>query len=364
MQINTLYQLLYLKKQRPELLDKTDKLLFMPDLFAYLLTGVKKAEYTIASTSQMLNPFTRDWDHELLEKFGIPGRILCHVSQSPSACGPVSEDICAELGIEGLNIVSVGSHDTASALLAVPAEEGEYAYLSSGTWSLFGTDIDAPIVNRQSEGVNFTNEGGVGKITFLKNIMGLWLIQECKRQYQKDGDEDSYAQLEAEAANAEAFRCFIDPDAPDFLNPGGMPAKIAAFCEKTSQPVPRTRGETMRCIYESLAMKYKLSLKELEHVTNASYRKLHVVGGGVQSGILCQMTADACGIAVVAGPIEATAMGNIATQLIANGVLRDAAHAREVIRNSQKPLTYKPENCLKWDEQFRDKKARKLILKM
>jgi rhamnulokinase/L-fuculokinase len=304
------------------------------------LTGVKNAEYTIASTSQMLDPFKRDWDHALLSAFGIPNNILCPISRSPSVCGPISAGICAELGIEGINVVSVGSHDTASAILAVPAAEGEdYAYLSSGTWSLLGTDIDAPIIS----GGNFTNEGGVGgKITFLKNITGLWLIQECKRQYRQDGDDLSYAELEAEAAAAKGVKSVIDPDAPDFMNPGDMPAKIAAYCERTSQPVPQTRGEIMRLIYESLALKYKDSLKELESVTGASYRKLHVVGGGSQSAMLCQMTADACGVPVIAGPVEATAIGNIATQLIANGVLKDSAHAREIIRNSQQPTVYEP----------------------
>ena len=355
MQINTLYQFLYLAKHRPGLLEKTDKILFMPDLLAYLLTGVKKTEYTIASTSQMLNPFTRDWDYEMLETLGIPARLLCPIYEPPYVSGPVLNDIRSELSIKGINMVSVASHDTASAVLAVPANTSEYAYISSGTWSLFGTETKSPIVNKETEEANFTNEGGIGgKIRFLKNIMGLWLIQEMRREYNREGYTLSYSEIEKEASEAEAFKFHIDPDSIQFLKPGGMRTKIQAYCEESGQPGPQTRGEAMRCIYESLAMKYKYTLAELERLTGVSYKKIHVVGGGVQSALLCQMTADACGLPVVAGPVEATALGNIAAQFIANGVLRDIPHARDVIRKSSQTKVYTPQNSSNWETRYNE----------
>ncbi len=340
---NTLFQLFYLKQHRPELLEKTDKFLMMPDLMAYFLTGEKRAEYTVASTGQLLNPETREWDIELIEKLGIPSRILPKLIPSGGQYGLLSDEICGELGCEKVPVIAVATHDTGSAVVSVPNTSNDFVYISCGTWSLFGTELDHPVINKKSESYNFTNEGGYGgKIRFLKNIMGLWLIQESRRQWIREGFDVSYGDLEREALACEPFKCFVDVDDPAFETPGNLPKRIQEFCERTGQYVPKNRGEIMRCIYQSLAMKYRYTYECLEDVSGKKYDAIHMIGGGTKDNLLCQMTADYCKVKVVAGPIEATATGNVAVQLISLGELKDISAARQVIADSLNPVFYHP----------------------
>ena len=349
MRINTLYQLYYLATRRPELMANTEKILFMPDLFAYLLTGKMRAEETIASTSNFLNPYTKEFHKDLLEKIGVDARVLPNIIRPGETYGMLTDALCEEFDCAPIPVIAVCTHDTASAVTAAPAE-GDFAYISCGTWSLFGTELAEPVISDDSFRVEYTNEGGhSGTTRFLKNIMGLWLIQESRRQWIREGEQVSYADLEREALAAEPFRCFIDCDAPEFETSGDLPARVRQFCRKTGQYVPETRGEVMRCIYESLAMKYKQNMKALSQVTGKNYHRLHMLGGGIKDTLLCRLTAASTGITVVAGPVEATVMGNIAMQLIALGELKDVKEARRVIGKSVDFATYVPENAEAWD---------------
>ncbi len=346
---NTLYQLYSLKKQRPELLEQAACLLQTPDLFLYLLTGRRQAEFTIASTSQMINPYSSDWDWELLERLDLPARLLCPVVYPGQPAAPLAPAICAELGLEPIPVMVAASHDTASAVVAVPATEADFIYISSGTWSLMGIESPSPLINDQTYSFNFTNEGGYNKTTrFLKNIMGLWLIQESRRQWMREGATVSYADLEREALACAPFVSLIDPDEPELGFPGDMPAKIRQLCQATGQPVPETRGEVVRCIYESLALKYQVTKQQIEQVTGRQYHYLHVVGGGTKDGLLSQFTANATGSRVIAGPIEATALGNMAVQLLAHGTIKDLAAARSLIANSFELKSYEPADQASW----------------
>lgn len=353
MDFNTVFQLLSLKKNRPELLERADKLLFMPDLFAYMLTGNCVSEYSIATTSQMVNINTRKWDSELLEKLGIPENILCDIVPSGTPNGMLSEALCKELGVKSVPVYAVCGHDTQSAITAIPSEKEDFAFISSGTWSLFGTEIQSPIVNEKAKKLNVTNEGGYNYTTaFLKNICGLWLIQESRRQWMREGKEYSYAALEAEAKKAEPFKCFIDPDAPDFVAPGDMPGRIREYCKKTNQYVPESVGEVVRCIYESLALKYKNVLSGIEDCTEKTYDRIHVAGGGTKDTFLCAMTASSCGRTVYAGPIEATVLGNVAVQLMSAGKIKDIAEARKIIAKGEQLRIYQPENQADWENAY------------
>jgi sugar (pentulose or hexulose) kinase len=356
MRINTLYQLYYLAKYRPELLKMTDKILFMPDLFAYFLTGAKRAEATIASTSNFLNPVTKTWRTDLLDRLGIPTSVLPEIIQPGESYGMLSKELCEEFDCEPIPVIAVCTHDTASAVAAAPTE-GDFVYISCGTWSLFGTELSAPVINEKSEEIQYTNEGGYeGTTRFLKNIMGLWLIQESRRQWIRDGFDVSYADLEREALAAEPFRCFIDCDAPEFELAGNLPKRVQEFCRVTGQYVPQTRGEIMRCIYESLAMKYKLNFETLRDISGKSFAQINMLGGGIKDTLLCRLTAAATGVRVVAGPIEATVMGNIAVQLIALGEIADWKGARGIIKDSTPLKIYEPENTAAWDKAFEEYK--------
>lgn len=355
---NTLYQLYALKTKRPELLRQARCLLHMPDLFLYLLTGHRQTEFTIASTGQMLNPYTCDWDHELLERLGLPAEILCPVVHPGQAAAALSPQLCTELGLDPIPAMVVTSHDTASAVVAVPSTQDDFVYISSGTWSLMGIESKKPLIDDQTYAFNFTNEGGYNRTTrFLKNIMGLWLIQESRRQWIREGATVSYADLEREALECPPFRCFIDPDEDVLGFPGDMPERIRTLCHKTGQPVPEKRGEVVRCIYESLALKYRVTKDQIETVTGRKYPDLHVVGGGTKDGLLSQFTANATGSRVIAGPIEATAMGNMAVQLLAQGALQDIRDARRVIAASFDLKRYTPQNVPEWQEALQRYKA-------
>ena len=353
MELNTVYQLYALKKYRPHILERADKLLFMPDLFGYMLTGKMTTEYSIATTSQMIDLKTKKWANGLLERLGIPSRLLCEIKPSGSVLGKVREDIAAECGTGDVDVISVCGHDTQSAITAVPAESKDFAFLSSGTWSLFGTELAEPIVDEKSIAMNVTNEGGYGQtVGFLKNIIGLWLIQESRRHWNRHGGDYSYADLEKLALEAEPFKCFIDPDAPEFVPHGNIPQRVREYCEKTGQAVPESVGEVMRCIYESLAMKYRLTLDKLEDCTGKTYPAIHVIGGGTKDTLLCQMTASSTNRKVVAGPIEATVLGNIAVQLLSCGAIESVEQARQIVKASENTVEYSPENADAWAEAY------------
>ena len=353
MHFNTLYQLYYLASREPEKLQNTEMLLQIPDLFAYFLTGVKKGERTNASTTNMLNPVTREWDVELLEKLGIPARILPPLVDAGIVYGSLRPELCKELGLPEVPVIAVGTHDTASAVAAAPAEEADFVYISCGTWSLFGTESAVPVLTPESEAFNFTNEGGyAGTTRLLKNIMGLWLIQESRRQWKREGEEVSFNQLEQEALASKPFQCFVDVDAPEFEGPGDLPGHVKAYCRRTGQHVPETRGEVMRCIYESLAMKYKYTFENLQKITGKHYHTIHILGGGIKDGLLCRMTADACGVPVKAGPAEATVTGNALVQLIALGEIGDLSEARKVVRDSTPLKVYTPSSPEEWDAHY------------
>lgn len=350
MELNTLFQLYSLVKNNPKLLQTAQTLLLMPDLFGYLLTGNRAAEYSIASTTGMLDPATRQWNIKMLEKLQIPARLLPEIVKSGTPLGMVSPAICEELGLAGAQVISVTGHDTASAVAAVPAGEDDFIYISCGTWSLFGTELQSPMINEKSQRYNITNEGGFNhSVRFHKNIIGLWLIQETRRQYRREGKEYSYGDLETQALQAEPFRYLIDPDDPSFAAPGNVPRRIADACAKTGQGTPQSVGEIVRCIYESIALKYRHSLAQIQDCTGKTYRTINIVGGGTKDRLLCQMTADATALPVLAGPIEATALGNIAVQLISQGVIPDLKAARQVIRNSFTPGSYSPKETRPWD---------------
>ncbi len=352
MELNTLFQLISLKKYRPWMLERADKMLFMPDLFGYMLTGKMCAEYSIASTSQLIDLDKRTWSKEILDGFGIKESVFAPLVQPGTVLGELSKEVCEECGVDPVPVISVCGHDTQSAITSVPCEDGDFAFLSSGTWSLFGTELDKPIVNETSMNINITNEGGFdGSTGFLKNIIGLWLI---RRQWKREGKEYSYADLEKLALAAEPFKCFIDPDTPEFVPHGNIPERVREFCRKTGQYVPETVGEIMRCIYESLAMKYRLTFEKLRECTERDYPVIHVIGGGTKDGLLCQMTANSCDRTVKAGPIEATVMGNVAVQLMSDGSVKNIGQARKIVADSSELKTFEPKDTDKWAGAYED----------
>ena len=355
MELNTLFQLISLKKYRPWMLERADKMLFMPDLFAYMLTGKMCAEYSIATTSQLIDLETKSWSEEILDAFGIKKSLFAPLVKPGTVLGELSKEICEECGVDPVPVISVCGHDTQSAITSVPCEDGNFAFLSSGTWSLFGTELDKPIVNETSMNINITNEGGFNDSTgFLKNIIGLWLIQESRRQWKREGEEYSYADLEKLALAAEPFKCFIDPDAPEFVPHGNIPERVREFCRRTGQYVPQTVGEVMRCIYESLAMKYRLTFEKLRECTKRDYPVIHVIGGGTKDGLLCQMTANSCDRTVKAGPIEATVMGNVAVQLMSDGSVENIGQARKIIADSSELKIFEPKDTGDWAKAYED----------
>lgn len=335
MNLNTLYQLLETKENHPDFYALADRVILMPDLFGYLLTGEVYAERSMASTTQLLDPYTKEWNKKLIDKLGLDITKFPNLVDSGTQIAPVREDICKELDITPKMVTAVAGHDTASAVVAVPAKVKDFVYISCGTWSLFGTELDEPCITEMSAEMNITNEGGHNRTTrFLKNIIGLWMIQETRRQFKREGKDYSYADMEKMARESKAMQCFIDPDDPRFTPPGNQIQRIREFCQETGQYVPQTDGEIVRCIYESLAMKYKYTFENLQKCTGKTFEAIHMVGGGTKDGFLCQMTADATNVPVIAGPIEATAAGNIAVQLIAAGEIKDLKEARAIIADS------------------------------
>ena len=351
---NTLFQFMAMKQDNDPLLEIADKMLFIPDIFNYLLTGEMKNEYSIASTSQLLNVKTKQWDKELMEKAGIPTDIFGDIVMPGTIIGALSDEICEELGCPKIPVIAVGSHDTASAVASVPVtEDYRYAYISTGTWALMGSELDAPNVTDDTFRYNFTNEGGVcDKIRFLKNIMGLWIIQESKRQWAREGKNFSFDDLEKAAWAAEPFRSFIDPDCEDFATPGNMPKRICEYCKRTGQPVPENEGEIIRCIAQSLAFKFRMVVDAIEDITKEPLSAVHMVGGGIKDTMVCRFTASATGKTVLAGPVEATSTGNALMQLMALGKISSLTEGRKIVKNSFPIKTYQPEDAESWNQAY------------
>ncbi len=338
MNINTLFQLICDENTK-----KADKLLFMPDLFSYLLTGKKVCEMSIASTSQMLDMKEKCWSKKVLDAFGIDGNLFPTLCESATVNGDY----------KGIPVISVAGHDTQCAVAAMPTLSENAAFLSCGTWSLIGCELDSPIMTAQSNALELSNEMGAnGKINFLKNISGLWLIQETRRDLAKTDKKYSYNELEMFARDSEKFRSFIDPDAPELSAHGNLPDKIRDYCRKTNQPVPETIGQVVRCIYESLALKYRLALEQISECTGKKFDVLHLMGGGTKDGFLCELAAQSLGVPVIAGPIEATALGNIVLQLIALGEIESIEKGRAIIAETEKVKKYENEHTPDWDEAY------------
>ena len=351
MQINSLYQLYSEKFLSESLLNSCDKILFIPDLLNFLLTGKKKSEYTIASTSQLLNAKTKQFDKRIFSALDLPIEKMAPIVMPGAVIGNLLPDIENEIGLSNVDVIAVGCHDTANAIAAVPAQKNNWSFLSSGTWSLIGIETNHPIINEQSLKNNFTNEGGVNNtITFLKNVTGLWLLQQTRKSFQNKGENYNYDEFSNMAIESEPFKFFIDPDDPSFLNPPDMVEAIKKYCEKTDQHSPETIVEFARTILEGLAFKYKEVIDNINLMTGRKIEQLHVVGGGSKNEVLNQFTSDACGILVIAGPVEATALGNIIVQAISKGRIESIQKGRELITKSFPVKTYYPHNSERWKE--------------
>ncbi len=350
---NTVYQILASMRDEPMYINNAQKLLFTPDLLNYFLTGEMRCEYTIASTGAIFDARKRDFAYDLLAKFGIPTGIFAPIAQPGSVVGGLLPQVLEEVGNIDAKVVNVAAHDTASAVVAVPATSDDFIFLSSGTWSIMGSELKEPIISDASFKYNFTNEGGAeNTFRFSKNITGLWLKQESKRQWEREGKNYTHDELSDMALASKPFQSLIDPDDALFATPGNLPKRIAQYCKATGQHVPEDAGEIMRCIFESLALRYRYTAEKIDEMKGHKTPFINIIGGGTKESLLCQFAADACGRPVCAGPVEATAIGNIATQAIAAGELKNVAEAREVIRNSFDIEYYEPKNSESWDEGY------------
>ncbi len=354
MQLNSLYQLISMQRGGSPALDAARTLLFTPDLFNFWFTGVKSTEFSIASTSQIVDPRTRNWASDLINEFGLPTGILTDIVPTGTRVGPLRADIASEYGVGAVPVIATGEHDTASAVVAVPASTSDYAYISSGTWSLVGVETSEPMINDATLAANFTNEGGAcNTIRFLKNVMGLWLVQQCRLSWAKSGSDLSYSRLTELAAEAPAFGPLIEPDHTDFLAPSDMTRAINQFCFRTGQAAPESPGATVRCCLESLALKYRWVIERLEAFRGRRIDTIHIVGGGTQNRLLCRLAADATGRRVIAGPVEATAIGNVLMQALGLGHIGSLEQARDIVRRSFELETYEPtSNRAPWDEAY------------
>ena len=348
---NSLFQLYSEVILKNPVVEQAEDLLFMPDIIGYWLTGNKTQERSIASTSQLYNPSERNWDYPLIESLGLPRKLFKNISDPGSELGSLSAHVAEHTGLHGAKVVTVAGHDTGSAVAAVPSKAETPAYLSSGTWSLMGLDLEKPVINDRSYTDDFTNEVGVnGRIRYLKNICGLWLIQECKRHWQTQGEDLPYNQMASLATEAQAFRSLIDPDDACFAKSGDMPEKIQAYCREKGQAIPETKGEIIRTIYESLALRYATVWEKLITYTETPPCSLHVVGGGCQDKLLNQFTASAIGTTVHAGPVEATGLGNIMVQMMADDLINTLAEGRAMVTDSFPVESYEPTDVSAWNE--------------
>ncbi|MEN6562898.1 MAG: rhamnulokinase family protein [Christensenella sp.] len=349
MNFNTVYQLVRRVREADFALNRAKTLLLMPDLLGYFLTGEKASEYTNVTTTNLYSAAEQNWDYDLIRRLGIPEGIFTKIDRAGSLRGRLLPNVAEELGISRVPFAAVGTHDTASAVAAIPGE-GSFAFCSSGTWSLFGIETDAPLLGESIYQANFSNEGTVqGGFRPLKNIMGQWIMQECRRDWAKQGVELSWKEIDDLTAKAKPFAAIIDPDDASFFSTGDMCNKIARYCEKTGQTPPETPGEFARCVYESLALKYRWALERLQQMKGARIDTLNITGGGTGNKLMCQMTADVLDRRVVAGPAEGSAMGNALMQAIALGELKDISEARQVVRRSVEPVVYEPNHMQAWE---------------
>jgi rhamnulokinase len=353
LRFNTLFQLLALKRDGSPMLASAKRLLMMPDLFHFWFGGEPVCEYTNASTTQCLNPRSREWAGSLIKRFGLPLDLFGPIVRPGTRIGTLAGFIQDESTAGPVPIIAPATHDTAAAVAAAGAGGSNWAYLSSGTWSLLGVELAEPLISEAVRAENFTNEGGVGgSIRFLKNIMGLWLVQECRRAWQRDSRDYSYEELVNEAQAAPPLRSLVEPDDASFWLPPHMPEALAEFCRKTEQPVPATPGELIRCALESLALKYRFVVERAEALTGTKIEVIHIVGGGSQNALLNQWTANACGRPVLAGPVEATALGNAMTQLLGLGEIKSLKDGRDLVRRSVTLTRYEPEDRDQWEDGY------------
>ncbi len=358
MPFNSLFQLLAMKRDNSSVLENAHSLLMMPDLFNWLLTGEKVNEFTDATTTQFYNPKTNTWATSLLDRFDLPTSILGTIGQPGQSLGNLRSHVAEATGLQGVQVVLPGTHDTASAVMAVPAAskpgaKPDWCYISSGTWSLMGLEVPDPIINGACADYNFTNEGGVGStVRLLKNIAGLWIVQQCRRVWNEQGRNYEWDDLVRMADRSRPLQSLIDPDHSSLVAPSDMHKAIVDYCTQAGQPVPSDHGAVIRCALESLALRYRSVLGWLEELNEARIDTIHIVGGGTQNRLLCQMTADACNRSVVAGPVEATALGNVMMQAVAAGGVASIAQARQVVRDSFDVTTYEPKDTAPWDDAF------------
>lgn len=352
MSLNSLYQLLSMSAHNSPLLKIADKLLMVPDLLNYWLTGRAVAEFTEATTTQFFDPRKMNWCDEIISAMGFPKHIFPDIVPPGTVLGPLRPSLIQELGLETI-VVAPPTHDTGAAVSAVPAESKDFIWISSGTWSIVGMNVPEPIINDKSFQYNFTNEGGLGgTFRFSKNVMGLWIVQQCRLQWMDEGKEFSYSELTQMAKQSPLLKSFINPDCVDFLRPGRMVYAVQQYCQKTHQPLPQSEGEVIRAVLEGLALRYRYIIEQLEEFSGKKMTTIHIVGGGTQNHLLSQFTADALGRPVVTGPIEATAIGNIMVQAIAKGDIRNWQEGVQVIRDSFEILTFEPRDKKPWDQAY------------
>ncbi len=353
LELNTLFQLLAMKEEAPEVLEAAQDMLFVPDLLNYFLTGTKQTEYTIASTGQLLDAYKRTWDFDLIKKYGLPEKIFNKIVMPGTVCGKLLPEIREEVNGIDPTVISIAAHDTGSAVVAVPSPKEKFIFISSGTWSIMGTETDKPIINEKTKEYNFTNEGGYGgTIRFSKNITGLWLEQESRRQWAREGTKYSFDDLSQMALNSKPLQFLINPDDPSFATPGNLPQRIVEFCQRTGQGTPSNVGEIVRCIFDSLALRYRWVVDRTDELCGEKIPVINIVGGGTKEKMLSQFASNACSRPVYTGPVEATALGNIAAQAIALGEIKDIAQAREVIANSTDMEQFDPVDTAMWDEGY------------
>ncbi|ETI67301.1 rhamnulokinase [Neobacillus vireti] len=351
--INTICQLYAIKEQNQRLLENADTLLLTPNLIGYLLSGVKANEYTISTTTSLYHFHHRQWDHTLMEKLNLPSNLMADIVETGTVLGPTLDSINREVGISPVKVIAGAGHDTACALAALPVKKENAAFMSCGTWILIGVQVSEPVVTAEALDWGFTNEGTAdGEYRLLKNTMGLWLIQECRSAWLKEGKPISYEQEDQLIRKTKPFQTLIDPDDPVFFNPEHMPRQIRDYCVKTKQKTPESDGDFLRCILESLALKYRWVIEKLEKLTGKPIERIHMGGGGIQNRFLCQFTANATQRMVTAGPIEASAIGNSLTQWIALGEMKDLQEGREIVEQSFPMKAYEPENQLEWQDAY------------
>ena len=352
-EMNTIFQLLSIQRDRPSLLQQADSLLLIPDLINYYLTGVKKSEYSIASTTQLMNPFTKLWDYNLLSKFTLPNHIFQELIHTGTILSPLSEVLCKELKVPPSLVIAVAGHNTQCALTSTPSIEDDFIYLISSTNSFIGTELSDPLIQKKAELYNFTNESGYeSKMSLYKNVGGFWLIQECRNQWILEGRDYDYTYLEEISKTVKPFHSFIDPDNSLFSISGNIPQKIKDFCKHSKQNTPFTEAEIIRILYESLALNYRMKVEEIQECTGKIYHTIYMLGNGIQSKLLCQMTADATNCTVIAGPKDGTICGNLLIQLLALEELKDLKEARKLIQNSCTLEKYIPHHNKEWNDAF------------